>query len=60
MNLGNGRLDLRLVREHDNPPGEALVALSAGALSQGALDESRNTPETRKRAICLPFAFDSL
>ncbi len=28
VNLGNGRLDLRLVREHDNLPGEALVARS--------------------------------
>ncbi|MGE4072897.1 MAG: hypothetical protein AB7E72_17155 [Lysobacterales bacterium] len=26
VNLGNGRLELRLVREHDNLPGEALVA----------------------------------
>lgn len=26
VNLGNGKLDLRLVREHDNLPGEALVA----------------------------------
>lgn len=28
VNLGNGKLDLRLVREHDNLPGEALVARS--------------------------------
>lgn len=28
VNLGNGRLELRLVREHDNLPGEALVAKS--------------------------------
>lgn len=28
VNLGNGRLELRLVREHDNLPGEALVARS--------------------------------
>lgn len=26
VNLGNGRLELKLVREHDNLPGEALVA----------------------------------
>jgi hypothetical protein len=28
VNLGNGRLEMRLVREHDNLPGEALVAKS--------------------------------
>ena len=28
VNLGNGRLELRQVREHDNMPGEALVAKS--------------------------------
>jgi hypothetical protein len=28
VNLGNGSLELRLVREHDNLPGEALVARS--------------------------------
>lgn len=28
VNLGNGKLDLRLVRERDNLPGEALVARS--------------------------------
>jgi len=28
VNLGNGRLEMRLVREHDNLPGQALVARS--------------------------------
>ncbi len=28
VNLGNGRLEIKLVREHDNLPGEALVARS--------------------------------
>lgn len=29
VNLGNGRLALKLIREHDNVPGQALVARSA-------------------------------